>query len=76
MPEKMTEVPLSSLEAKSVAAAIAEVGLVPSLSEARRKISQGGVRVDGRPVTDVNYPLQAAAGTVLQVGKRHFVRLV
>jgi tyrosyl-tRNA synthetase len=56
---------------------IADAGLASSRSEARRLISQGGVRLDGEPVTDPReeLPREALAGKVLQVGKRRFARL-
>ena len=47
-----------------------------SRSEARRTIAQGGVRLDGEPVTELDLPAAALAGRVLQMGKRRFVRLV
>jgi tyrosyl-tRNA synthetase len=46
-----------------------------SRSEARRKITQGGVRLDGEPVTELDLPVEALDGRVLQVGKRQFRRL-
>jgi tyrosyl-tRNA synthetase len=46
-----------------------------SRSEARRKIAQGGVKLDGEPVTDLDLPGAALDGRVLQVGKRQFRRL-
>jgi tyrosyl-tRNA synthetase len=47
-----------------------------STSEARRLITQGGVRLDGRQVEDLDLPREELAGTVLQAGKRRFSRLV
>ncbi|MEA2291479.1 MAG: tyrosyl-tRNA synthetase [Solirubrobacteraceae bacterium] len=48
-----------------------------SRSEARRKIAQGGVRLDGeRVASDVlDLPADSLDGRVLQVGKRQFRRL-
>ena len=46
-----------------------------SRSDARRKIAQGGVRLDGSPVTDLDVPAGDLDGRVLQVGKRQFRRL-
>jgi tyrosyl-tRNA synthetase len=46
-----------------------------SRSEARRKIAQGGVRLDGEPVLDLDLPADSLDGRVLQVGKRQFRRL-
>ena len=45
-----------------------------STSEARRLISQGGVKVDGEPVTALDVPRERLAGATLQAGKRRFVR--
>jgi tyrosyl-tRNA synthetase len=46
-----------------------------STSEARRLISQGGVKIDGDPVTELDLPRERLAGAVVQAGKRRFVRL-
>jgi tyrosyl-tRNA synthetase len=76
-PEAMDEVPKSQFSSgRTVASALQDAGLAKSLSEARRLISQGGVRVDGRPVTDVNYLFDPTPGAVLQVGRRRFARVV
>jgi tyrosyl-tRNA synthetase len=47
-----------------------------STSEARRMIAQGGVRLDGEPVTGLDVPRDDLDGRVLQAGKRRFARLV
>ena len=48
-----------------------------SSSEGRRLLAQGGVRIDGDPVSGgtLDLPVQGLDGAVLQVGKRRFVRL-
>jgi tyrosyl-tRNA synthetase len=45
-----------------------------STSDARRLIAQGGVKVDGQAVGDLDVPREALAGAVVQAGKRRFVR--
>jgi tyrosyl-tRNA synthetase len=50
-------------------------GLCRSKSQGRRLVQQGGVRLDGRPVEEVDLVVPPAEA-VLQVGKRRFVRLV
>jgi tyrosyl-tRNA synthetase len=50
-----------------------ELGLA-STSEARRLISQGGVRLDGEVVTDLDVPRRRLEGALLQAGKRRFAR--
>ena len=54
-------------------------GLCKSTGEGKRKIQEGGVRLDGDRITDVDTTFAQAAqlqGKVLQVGKNKFVRLV
>jgi tyrosyl-tRNA synthetase len=46
-----------------------------STSEARRLISQGGVKLDGDAVSELDVPRARLEGAVLQAGKRRFVRL-
>lgn len=55
--------------------ALADLGLASSRSEARRLLSQGGVRIDGEQVSDEAVPRERLTGAVLQVGRRRFVRI-
>ena len=48
---------------------------VASTSEARRLIAQGGVKLEGEPVVELDVPRARLAGALLQVGKRRFARL-
>jgi tyrosyl-tRNA synthetase len=50
-------------------------GLASSNSDGRRKIEQGGVQLDGEPVSSEEASASELGGRVLQVGRRHFVRL-
>lgn len=54
---------------------LAELELASSGSEARRLISQGGVRVDGEVVSGDELPRDRLTGAIVQVGKRRFIRL-
>ena len=45
-----------------------------STSEARRLIAQGGVKVDGEVVNELDMPRARLAGALVQAGKRRFVR--
>jgi tyrosyl-tRNA synthetase len=47
-----------------------------STSEARRLITQGGVKLDGERVDELDVPRDRLVGVLLQAGKRRFVRLV
>jgi tyrosyl-tRNA synthetase len=51
-------------------------GLVATKGEARRLIQQGGVRLDGEPVTDAATVLEPGPARLLQAGKRRYLRLV
>ncbi len=53
-----------------------EAGLVKSTSEGRRQIKGGGVRIDGKKITDDTLKVDVLkAPLVLQVGKRRFARI-
>jgi tyrosyl-tRNA synthetase len=56
---------------------LVELGLVPSMAEARRVIEQGGVYVDGerRTQTDIEVGISSDRSVLVQVGKRKFVRV-
>jgi len=47
---------------------------IGSTSEARRLIAQGGVKIDGEVVNELDVPRERLAGAVVQAGKRRFVR--
>jgi tyrosyl-tRNA synthetase len=54
-------------------------GLVPSKSEARRAVEQGGVTVDGEKITDIKKRYDSCEfdeGKVLKRGKKNFIKLV
>ncbi|MDB9303993.1 tyrosine--tRNA ligase [Nodularia spumigena CS-584] len=54
-------------------------GLCKSTGEGKRKIQEGGVRLDGDRMTDIDTTFEQPSelhGRVLQVGKNKFVRLV
>jgi tyrosyl-tRNA synthetase len=57
--------------------ALAFPAAVPSNKEGRRKITQGGVRLDGEVVDDPDRTLQAGEldGALLQLGRRNWARL-
>ena len=48
---------------------------VGSTSEARRLIAQGGVKVNGEPVFELDVPADRLNQAVLQAGKRRFARV-
>jgi tyrosyl-tRNA synthetase len=56
---------------------LVEIGLAPSMAEARRLIEQGGVYVDSerRTQTDFEMSVSPVHSILIQVGKRRFVRV-
>jgi tyrosyl-tRNA synthetase len=73
-PDDVPEVELPAGDPVHLPAALAEWFGV-STSEARRLISQGGVKVDGEPVTELDRPRASLSGAVVQAGKRRFARV-
>ena len=58
---------------------LVKAGLVPSKSEARRAVEQGGVTVEGEKVTDIKALYTAEAlknGIVVRRGKKAFKKVV
>ncbi len=51
-------------------------GLVSSKREGRRLIEQGGVKVDGEKISDINAEIVVDQPRILRVGKRKFLKLV
>jgi tyrosyl-tRNA synthetase len=60
---------------EGIAAVLKAAGLVPSTSEAVRKINERAVRIDGAVVEDRSVILVPDQDYLLQVGKRSFVRV-
>jgi tyrosyl-tRNA synthetase len=55
--------------------ALAALGLAASRGEARRLIGQRGVRLNGKVIEAEELPAADVEGSVVQVGKRRFVRI-
>jgi tyrosyl-tRNA synthetase len=69
-PDTMPAHPL--IPGETVAAALVRIGAAGSSSEARRLVTEGGVRLDGVRLTD---PLAPMCPGVLKAGKRRFYRI-
>jgi len=52
-----------------------DAGLASSLSDARRLIAQGAVRIDGDRVADADFPVATRGMKLVQVGKRRVMRI-
>ena len=73
-PDDVREVDLPQADPVHLPAVLVELLGVPSTSEARRLISQGGVKLNGAVVGDLDVPREGLAGALLQAGKRQFIR--
>jgi tyrosyl-tRNA synthetase len=73
-PEEVPEMPLPNGDPVHLPALLVDLG-IPSTSEARRLIAQGGVRVNGEAITEVDVPRATLEGALVQAGKRRFARL-
>jgi tyrosyl-tRNA synthetase len=75
-----SDLPLTELataeDSLALTAALTLAGLAASGSEARRKIAEGAVRIDGEKVTDAATRLAAGETHVLQLGPRRFARVL
>ena len=74
-PEEVTDLELPHTDPVHLPRLLVDELDIGSASEARRLISQGAVRLDGEPVTDLDVPREELEGKLLQVGKRRFARL-
>ncbi len=55
---------------------VVDAGLLPSKSEARRKLREGAIYLDGERVTDMNLLVRPGSEpAVVKVGKRRFLRV-
>jgi len=79
LPDEMPDVSISREIAQDgsiwIVQLLTALNLVPSNAEARRMIQQGGVRIDGERVDDVNHQVVVRDGMIVQVGKRKFARV-
>jgi tyrosyl-tRNA synthetase len=73
IPDDIPEVSLSGAPL-GIGQLLKQANLCPSTSEALRMVEQGGVRIDGAPVSDKGLKVDAGS-FVVQVGKRKFARV-
>jgi tyrosyl-tRNA synthetase len=76
LPEEIEEYRVPLTEPKVLLSIVLrEAKLVPSSSEGRRQIQQGGVEVDGERISRVDEELQSGKTYLIRVGKRRFKRV-
>ncbi|NLT06662.1 MAG: tyrosine--tRNA ligase [Solirubrobacterales bacterium] len=77
LPDEIPDHPLDPANGTVHMPALLRDAFGVSASEARRLLAQGGVKLDGEPVAAdaLDLPADRLSGSVLQLGKRRFVRL-
>ncbi|OGZ42153.1 MAG: tyrosine--tRNA ligase [Candidatus Ryanbacteria bacterium RIFCSPHIGHO2_02_FULL_45_43] len=71
IPEKIQE---ARLGGNTITDALIRIGFAVSKSEARRLIEQRGIKIDGKAALDPDIIVRP--GSVIQKGKRHFMRVI
>jgi tyrosyl-tRNA synthetase len=74
-PDEVVDVALPAGDPVHLPALLVASFGVGSTSEARRLIDQGGVKIGGEAVRELDVPRDRLAGELVQVGKRRFGRL-
>lgn len=75
LPQEMPQLRLKGGEKLYLSQIIAQAKLAPSRKEAQRKITEGGVRLDGRVMREDGI-IELAQPAVLSLGRRGFCRLI
>ncbi len=75
-----TTISKSDLEDMDILALLTKTKLTPSRSEARRTVSQGGVKMEGNPITDVSLKITESLfvenAILIQKGKKSFHKVL
>ena len=73
-----TEIPAAEIPAEgiNILDLLVKTGLVPSKSEARRNVQQGGVSVDDVKITDPNALIQIETEVIIKKGKKVFHKAI
>ncbi|MFC7063754.1 tyrosine--tRNA ligase [Halobacillus seohaensis] len=75
MPEEVPEVVWGKELSIGILDLVTELDLLPSKSEVRRMIKNGGIRINQEKIIDPLTTVQVIDGIIVQVGKRKFVKL-
>ncbi len=76
VPDDIESFTLSAVGEISLPALLGDTGLVASRSDGRRMIKQGAVKIDGERVDAEFIDAESVIDSVVQVGKRRFIRVV
>jgi len=74
LPQKIPEIEIKEKKI-NILDLLIKAKLLPSKSEAKRMILQGGVKINRKRISDWKTQIEIKKGTVIQVGKRKFVKI-
>ena len=74
LPENIEEI-FITIKPRKLIELLMQVGLASSRSEARRKVLENAVKVDGRVIKDPEEVIEAYEGMIIQYGKRNFRKI-
>jgi len=74
LPEEI-ELKLLPHEHLNILELLAVTGLTPSKGEARRLITQGGVKIDNKRIENIEHTVDLKSEKIIQVGKRKFLKV-
>jgi tyrosyl-tRNA synthetase len=76
IPEDVPELLMESVSDKVwLPLVIRASGLAKSNGEAIRLIQQGGVKIDGKPISDKDYEVSLTEGIIVKIGKKNYFRI-
>lgn len=75
IPSKIKNIECEDKEYKLVDI-LAKNGLVSSNAEAKRMIKQGGIDLDGKPITDIQFSFRVKEDNLIKIGKARFIKIV
>jgi tyrosyl-tRNA synthetase len=75
IPDEIEETQISAGN-YNLADLLVQTNLAPSKKEAKRLIEQGGVKLNGEKVSNVNAEIELKDEILLQVGKRKFLKII
>lgn len=75
LPEDIPTVKWTGKNPESLVQLLVDLHLLTSKSEARRMIQNGGIRINGEKVEEMDLEVSINKELIIQVGKRKFVKL-
>lgn len=76
IPDDIPVINFSEITENRLVRVVADFGLAPSSSEAKRLIRQGAVEINGTKEQDINFAFSSDNEYVLKVGKRRFLKIL